>query len=75
MMFFQNVWVKRISIGIGAMGIVIGLFFLIDSRTSWFSQAGDYAAEADSVQHVEREIILACFYAWHGCKRFTCGGR
>jgi murein DD-endopeptidase MepM/ murein hydrolase activator NlpD len=61
MMFFQNVWVKRISIGIGAMGIVIGLFFLIDSRTSWFSQAGDYAAEADSVQHVEREIILPVF--------------
>jgi murein DD-endopeptidase MepM/ murein hydrolase activator NlpD len=33
------------------------VFFWIDSRTSWFSQAGEYALESDSSHHVEHEII------------------
>ncbi|TXH28461.1 MAG: hypothetical protein E6Q96_05185, partial [Cyclobacteriaceae bacterium] len=61
MVFINNSWVKRVFIGVFSVAIVVGLFFLIDSRTSWFSQEGDYAAEVDSIQHVEREIILPVF--------------
>jgi murein DD-endopeptidase MepM/ murein hydrolase activator NlpD len=45
-----------------AMLIISGIaFFWIDSKTSFFSQQGDFALESDSVTHVEREIELPVF--------------
>ncbi|HNU41209.1 MAG TPA: peptidoglycan DD-metalloendopeptidase family protein [Cyclobacteriaceae bacterium] len=61
MSFLHNKWVTRGALGIFVLGITIGLFFLIDSQTSWLSQDGDYASEPDSIPHVEREIILPVF--------------
>jgi murein DD-endopeptidase MepM/ murein hydrolase activator NlpD len=45
-----------------AMLIIAGIaFFWIDSKTSFFSQQGDFALETDSITHVEREIVLPVF--------------
>lgn len=60
MKVLQNAWFKRISFGV-ALAALTGLFFLIDSRTSWFSRQGDYVTEVDSVEHVEREVIRPVF--------------
>ncbi|MCC6834026.1 MAG: hypothetical protein IT213_03490, partial [Cytophagales bacterium] len=61
MSLLHNTWFKRTVIAVCTVALAVGLFFLIDSKTSWFTQQGDYAAEVDSVQHVEREIILPVF--------------
>lgn len=61
MSLLHNAWFKRIVFAVCTVALAAGLFFLIDSKTTWFTQPGDYAAEVDSVQHVEREIILPVF--------------
>jgi murein DD-endopeptidase MepM/ murein hydrolase activator NlpD len=41
------------------MGVVT--FFWLDSKTSLFSRAGEYAIESDSSHHIEHEIIKPAF--------------
>ncbi len=61
MMFFKSVIAKSLFIA-GALIIAAGIaFFWIDSKTSVFSQEGDYVVESDSSHHVEREIVLPVF--------------
>ncbi len=61
MMFFKSAIAKSIVIAVVLL-IVAGItFFWIDSRTSIFSQEGDYVIESDSSHHVEREIVLPVF--------------
>jgi murein DD-endopeptidase MepM/ murein hydrolase activator NlpD len=60
-MMFKSAIAKSIMIAV-ALIIVAGIaFFWIDSKTSVFSQEGDYVVESDSSHHVEREIVLPVF--------------
>jgi len=60
-MMFKSAIAKSIVIAV-ALIIVAGIaFFWIDSKTSVFSQEGDYVVESDSSHHVEREIVLPVF--------------
>jgi hypothetical protein len=56
-------------LGIAAFLLVIGVaYFWIDDQTSFFPHQADYAIESDSSVHVEREIVLPVYFAWHGGK-------
>jgi murein DD-endopeptidase MepM/ murein hydrolase activator NlpD len=60
-MMFKSAVAKSIGIAVVLL-IVAGIaFFWIDSKTSVFSQEGDYVVESDSSHHVEREIVLPVF--------------
>jgi murein DD-endopeptidase MepM/ murein hydrolase activator NlpD len=48
--WFKSKLVKRATVGLGAFLVILGLFFWIDSTTSFFSKPGDYAEEIDSAQ-------------------------
>ncbi len=48
--------------GVPLLLVIAGVsFFWIDSKTSFFSQQGNYVLESDSSHHVEREIVLPVF--------------
>jgi murein DD-endopeptidase MepM/ murein hydrolase activator NlpD len=48
--------------GVPLLLVIAGVsFFWIDSKTSFFSNQGDYALESDSLHRVEREILLPVF--------------
>lgn len=48
--------------GVPLLLVIAGVsFFWIDSKTSFFSQQGNYVLEIDSSHHVEREIVLPVF--------------
>ena len=48
--WFKSKLVKRAAIGLGAFLVLLGLFFWIDSNSSFFSKPADYAEEIDSAQ-------------------------
>ena len=48
--WFKSKLVKRAAIGLGAFLVLLGLFFWIDSSSSFFSKPADYAEEIDSAQ-------------------------
>ncbi len=58
---FSSSALKKTLIGAGALIAAVVSFFWIDSKTSWFSQPGEYAVEIDTVHHVEHEIIKPVF--------------
>jgi len=48
--------------GVPLLLVIAGVsFFWSDSKTSFFSQQGNYVLESDSSHHVEREIVLPVF--------------
>lgn len=51
-------WLKKSLFVIVSIIAAVASFFWIDSKTSWFSQAGEYEVESDSIHHIEREVIL-----------------
>lgn len=51
-------WLKRSLIVFVIFIAAIVSFLWIDSKTSWFSRAGEYEVETDSTHHSEREVIL-----------------
>jgi len=60
-MMFKSAIAKSIFIAVALIVIAGIAFFWIDSKTSVFSQEGDYVVESDSSHHVEREIVLPVF--------------
>lgn len=53
--------IKKALIVTVALVVCVITFFWIDSKTSLFSRAGDYAIEPATVHHVEREVIAPVF--------------
>lgn len=49
---FKSKWVKRITVAVSLVALLLVSFFLIDSQTSFFSKPADYAEEPDSLQLV-----------------------
>lgn len=57
MSLFSSSAFKKLVIAAVVVIAAVITFFWIDSRTSLFSSAGEYAVESDSSYHVEHEII------------------
>ena len=56
MILFSSAFKKSLVV-VGVLIVGIISFLWIDSNTSLFSRAGEYAVESDSSHHAEHEII------------------